>query len=146
RMRFWGGIVVDTSGGGPGLVDALYSAAERAGVDVWYEARALELLADDHGVHGVRLKRSGRTTEVRSSSVVLAAGGFEANAEMRTRYLGPGWDFAKVRGTRFNTGDAITMALDVGAVPWGNWSGGHAVFWDQNAPMYGELSVGDGFS
>src|SRR5690606_33567632 len=100
----------------------------------------------DHGVHGVRLKRSGRTTEVRSSSVVLAAGGFEANAEMRTRYLGPGWDFAKVRGTRFNTGDAITMALDVGAVPWGNWSGGHAVFWDQNAPMYGELSVGDGFS
>jgi len=146
RMRFWGGIVVDTSGGGPGLIDALYSAAERAGVDVWYEARALELLADDHGVHGVRLKRSGRTTEVRSSAVVLAAGGFEANAEMRTRYLGPGWDVAKVRGTRFNTGDAITMALDVGAVPWGNWSGGHAVFWDQNAPMYGELSVGDGFS
>lgn len=146
RMRFWGGIVVDTSGGGPGLIDALYSAAERAGIDVWYEARALELLADDQGVHGVRLRRSGRTTEVRASAVVLAAGGFEANTEMRTRYLGPGWDFAKVRGTRFNTGDAITMALDVGAVPWGNWSGGHAVFWDQNAPMYGELSVGDGFS
>ena len=44
-------------------------------------------------------------------------GGFEANAEWRTRYLGPGWDLAKVRGTRFNTGDGIRMALDIGAQP-----------------------------
>ena len=35
----------------------------------------------------------------------------------RTRYLGPGWDLAKVRGTRFNTGDGIRMALDIGASP-----------------------------
>ena len=34
---------------------------------------------------------------------------------MRTRYLGPGWDVAKVRGTRYNTGDGIQMALDIGA-------------------------------
>ena len=39
----------------------------------------------------------------------------------------PGWDLAKVRGTRFNTGDGIRMALDAGAMPTGNWSGGHAV-------------------
>ena len=43
-------------------------------------------------------------------AVVLACGGFEANSEWRTRYLGPGWDLAKVRGTRFNTGDGIRMA------------------------------------
>ena len=47
--------------------------------------------------------------------------------EWRTRYLGPGWDLAKVRGTRFNTGDGIRMALDIGAAPRGNWSGCHAV-------------------
>ena len=41
---------------------------------------------------------------------MLACGGFEANPEWRTRYLGPGWDLAKVRGTRFNTGDGIRMA------------------------------------
>ena len=50
-----------------------------------------------------------------AQAVVLACGGFEANAEWRTRYLGPGWDLAKVRGTRFNTGDGIRMALDIGA-------------------------------
>jgi tricarballylate dehydrogenase len=76
---------------------------------------------------------------------VLAAGGFESNTEWRTRYLGPGWDLAKVRGTRFNTGDGIRMALDAGAMPYGHWSGCHAVAWDRNAPEFGDLAVGDGF-
>jgi tricarballylate dehydrogenase len=76
---------------------------------------------------------------------VLAAGGFQANTEWRTRYMGPGWELAKVRGTRFNTGDAIRMALDVGAAAHGNWSGCHAVAWDRNAPETGDLAVGDGF-
>jgi tricarballylate dehydrogenase len=77
--------------------------------------------------------------------VVLAAGGFQANTEWRTRYMGPGWELAKVRGTRFNTGDAIRMALDIGAAAHGNWSGCHAVAWDRNAPETGDLAVGDGF-
>ena len=68
-------------------------------------------------------KHNGRTVEVRAKAVVLAAGGFQANAEMRTRYLGPLWELAKVRGTRFNTGDGIRMALEIGAMPAGNWSG-----------------------
>ena len=55
--------------------------------------------------------------ELRAPAVVLAAGGFQGDAEMRTRYLGPGWELAKVRGTRFNTGDGIRMALDAGAAP-----------------------------
>ncbi len=50
-----------------------------------------------------------------------------------------------MRGTRFNTGDGIRMALEVGAMPYGNWSGCHAVGWDRNAPEFGDLSVGDGF-
>ena len=75
--------------------------------------------------------------------MVLAAGGFEANIEMRTRYLGPGWDMAKVRGSRFNTGDAIQAAIDAGAQPFGNWSGAHAVAWDLNAPPTGNRIVAD---
>ena len=78
-------------------------------------------------------------------AVVLACGGFESSAEWRTRYLGPGWDLARVRGTRFNTGDGIAMALAIGAAPRGHWSGCHAVAWDLNAPEYGDLEVGDGF-
>jgi tricarballylate dehydrogenase len=145
RFKFWGGLTLEAIGGGPGLVDSLTQIAKKNGVEVWYQARATSLLDDDAGVHGVVVKHAGVTTEVKANAVVLAAGGFQANAEWRTRYLGPGWELAKVRGTRFNTGDAIKMALDVGAAPVGNWSGCHAVAWDRNAPEFGDLAVGDQF-
>ena len=52
---------------------------------------------------------------------------------------------AREGGTRFNTGDGIRMALDLGAAGYGNWSGCHAVGWDRNAPEFGDLAVGDQF-
>jgi tricarballylate dehydrogenase len=145
RFRFWGGLTVEAVGGGPGLVESLANAARRDGIEIWYGARATGLLADDDGVKGVQVRREGRTTLVHARSVVLAAGGFQANPEWRARYLGPGWELAKVRGTRFNTGDVIRMALDIGAAPAGNWSGCHAVAWERNAPEFGDLAVGDQF-
>jgi tricarballylate dehydrogenase len=145
RFKFWGGLTVEAVGGGPGLVESLTNAARKNGIDVWYSARATGLLVDDGGVKGVRVKKSGKTVEVRARSVVLAAGGFQANPEARARYLGPGWELAKVRGTRFNTGDVIRMALDAGAAPAGNWSGCHAVAWERNAPEFGDLAIGDQF-
>ncbi len=145
RFTIWGGLTVEVSGGGPGLVDALHGIAGKRGIRVLYGARAVDLLVDDDGVHGARVRREGKTRDVRARAVVLASGGFEANAEWRTRYLGPGWDLAKVRRTRFNTGDGIRMALDAGAMPYGNWSGCHSVAWDRNAPPVGDLAVGDNF-
>ncbi len=145
KFKFWGGLTVEAWGGGPGLVNALIGIARKNGISVVYNARALSLIADDEGVKGVRVKHYGKTVEVRTKSVVLAAGGFQANTEMRTRYLGPLWELAKIRGTRFNTGDGIKMALEIDAMPTGNWSGGHAVAWDRNAPEFCDLTVGDGF-
>jgi tricarballylate dehydrogenase len=145
KFKFWGGLTLEAVGGGPGLVDSLTQIAKKNGIEIWYQARALELMADDDGVHGVVVRRNNKTVRVKSTAVVLAAGGFQANTEWRTRYMGPGWELAKVRGTRFNTGDAIRMALDVGAAAHGNWSGCHAVAWDRNAPETGDLAVGDNF-
>jgi len=96
-------------------------------------------------VTGVVVRTPAGTETMAADAVVLAAGGFEANAEMRTRYLGQNWDLARVRGTPYNTGDAIRMALDAGAQPWGHWSGCHSVAWDYNAPWHGDRKVGDGF-
>ena len=145
KYRFWGGLTVETVGGGPGLVDSLVSACEKAGIEIVYETRARELLTEDGHVVGVRVIQGGETKEIRARSVVLASGGFEANTEWRTRYLGPGWDMAKVRGSRFNLGDGIRMALEIGASPTGQWSGAHAVQWDMNAPEFGDLRIGDNF-
>jgi len=65
----------------------------------------------------------------------MAAGGFEGNARMRSQYLGPGWDVAMVRGSPYNSGECLELAIrDVAAKQAGNWSGCHSVAWDANAP------------
>jgi tricarballylate dehydrogenase len=145
KFKFWGGLTVESVGGGPGLVNMLTESAKKRGIEVRYQTRALSLIHTGDRVEGVRIRHDGKESEIRGKSVVLASGGFQANPEWRTRYLGPGWDLAKVRGTRFNTGDGIRMALEIGASPCGNWSGCHAVQWEMNAPEFGDLAVGDQF-
>src|SRR5438874_5416733 len=145
KFKFWGGLTVEAVGGGPGLVNMLTASARKRGIEVRYQTRALSLIHSGSRVDGVRIRHDGQESEIRGHAVILASGGFQANPEWRTRYLGPGWDLAKVRGTRFNTGDGIRMALDIGASPCGNWSGCHAVQWEMNAPEFGDLAVGDQF-
>ncbi|KIC25087.1 FAD-dependent tricarballylate dehydrogenase TcuA [Leisingera sp. ANG-M6] len=144
-FKFWGGLTLEAWGGGPGLVDAHTRIAKEAGVEIRYETRAVEILTDGHAVTGVKVRHRGGLQELRANSVVIASGGFQASPEMRTRYLGPGWEMARVRGSRFNTGEGIRMAMAAGASTYGNWSGCHAVGWDYNAPEFGDLDVGDGF-
>jgi tricarballylate dehydrogenase len=145
RFRFWGGLTVEVVGGGPGLIEAEHRAASASGVNICYGARATSLVLDQDGVRGVQVRVAGDVLTIRAGAVVLACGGFQADPAWRASYLGRDWDLAKVRGTRFNTGDGIRMALDAGAAPAGHWSGCHAVAWDFNAPEFGDLSVGDGF-
>jgi len=145
KRVYFGNMPIEVNGGGAGLVQYLDAAAKKAGIEVHYETRAQSLLYDGERVSGVRAQHAGKTAEFRAKSVVLACGGFEANPEWRTRYLGPGWELAKVRGTRFNVGDGLRMALDIGAAPCGNWSGCHATGWDRYAPEFGDVNVGDQF-
>jgi tricarballylate dehydrogenase len=145
KFKFWGGLTIESVGGGPGLVQMLTESAKKRGIEIRYQTRALSLIHTGDRVEGVRVRHDGRESEIRGKAVILASGGFQANPEWRTRYLGPGWDLAKVRGTRFNTGDGIRMALEIGASPCGNWSGCHAVQWEMNAPEFGDLAVGDQF-
>ncbi|MER7212835.1 FAD-dependent tricarballylate dehydrogenase TcuA [Streptosporangium sp. NPDC000239] len=145
KFTFWGGLTLEANGGGPGLVDSLFDAFESAGGKVFYGHRAIGLTEDGGKVTGVVVRAGGEIRTISADAVVLACGGFQANAEWRTRYLGPGWEFAKVRGTQFDVGDGHRMAMDIGAMSWGNWSGCHAVGWDSNAPAFGDRVVGDGF-
>lgn len=145
RFQFFGGGAAQIWGGGAELVNAWHKHLEKEKIPVLYESEAISLLHDDDGVKGVRARIQGVTTDILARAVILACGGFESNAEMRTRYLGPGWDLAKVRGTKFNTGGGHKMALEVGAMAKGHWSGCHATEWDMNAPPFGDPLVGDSF-
>ncbi|MBI2761299.1 MAG: FAD-dependent tricarballylate dehydrogenase TcuA [Chloroflexi bacterium] len=130
---------------GVGLVHNLFAAVEQAGINVWYEAPAATLLASGATVEGVRIRRRDRFDEL-YGTVVLAAGGFESNPEMRLRYLGSGWDLVKVRGTGFNMGTMLVQALQSGAQPAGHWEGCHAAPIDAAAPPVGDRRMTDKYS
>ena len=142
RFKFWGGTTLVVAAGGPGLVDALYRAAEARGVEVRYEAWVKDLIHHEGvGVSGVHVRVDGQMRSIRAGAVVLACGSFEANAEWRAKYLGPGWDLAKVRGSKYNTGDGLAMALKIGAQPYGHWSGCHATAWERYASDFGDMAI-----
>ncbi len=145
KFKFWGGLACHIHGGGAHLVATLHATLIKTGIPVYYNTTGFQLLHDDARIQGVRVRHKGRVHDLHAKAVVLACGGFESNPEMRSRYIGPNWDLAKVRGTRFNQGYGHKMAMDIGAAPYGHWSGAHAVQWDMNAPPYGDLSVGDQF-
>ena len=136
RNVFWGGLTIETAGGGMGLVDALFRRAEELGITIRYDSKVERLLGDRHSVRGVVVNGE----ELRGDAVILAAGGYHANTEARVKYLGQGWDLAKVRGSRYNTGNVIQAALDIGARAHGNWSGCHSVFFDAGAADFGDLA------
>ena len=116
RFKFWGGLTVAAYGGGPrpGAGRDRHRAARRASRSATRRGRRRSCMTASRS-RGVQVKSPGRIYDITAPAVILAAGGFQGDAEMRTRYLGPGWELAKVRGTRFNTGDGIKMALDIGA-------------------------------
>ncbi|GAB2795794.1 FAD-dependent tricarballylate dehydrogenase TcuA [Amycolatopsis magusensis] len=131
RQVFWGGLAVGSTGGGKGLIEQHTAAAERAGVEIRYGVRARDLIREGDRITGVTwTDETGAEGELRAESVVLAAGGFEADPELRREHLGEGWQRAKVRGTPFNTGDMLTAAIKAGAATHGDWTTCHSVAWD----------------
>ena len=127
----WHGGFVEVSGAGPGLMRGLLGAAGKAGFTMVNDTEVLEIEPAEGDrsvkVHARDGDRNRKTYE--ADTVILAAGGFQADSEWRTRALGPGWDLAKVRASPFNTGAGIKMAMALGGAPHGNWSGAHAVAW-----------------
>ena len=126
------------------LSSTLFRLAAEADIPVWYETQAQQILtAEDGRVTGLAIRDPSGLRTVECKALVLASGGFQANPEMRTAYLGPSWSVVKVRGSRFNTGEMTRAALSVGAQSYGEWAGCHATPIDADAPAYGDLRLTD---
>ncbi len=146
KQHFYGGVNIEAVGGGAGLVEMELAEVLRMGCEIRYGTGATKLIQDrKRRVTGLEVRGPDGYEEITAKAIVLACGGFESNPEMRVRYLGAGWDLARVRGTRHNMGDGIRMAIDIGARPYGNWSGCHSVGWDISAPPFGDYEVLDNF-
>ncbi|KAF2640769.1 flavo protein subunit of succinate dehydrogenase/fumarate reductase [Massarina eburnea CBS 473.64] len=139
RWKFWGGLCLKTENGGKGLVEDHMAAADKYGISVQFDTKAKEVVwnASTGVVTGVLVERGGKEETINCRAVILAAGGFEANPELRKEWLGPGWQNAHVRGTPFNTGTLFTNTLtSLKAKATGDFSptGCHSVAWDANSP------------
>ncbi|RSN54706.1 succinate dehydrogenase/fumarate reductase flavoprotein subunit [Streptomyces sp. WAC 04229] len=118
-------------GGGASIVERLGAALENdPRVDIHYRTEALRLSTSDEGaVDGVVVRTAdGLTRRLTGRAVVLACGGFEGNTEMLTRYVGDrACDLPLIApGIANNRGDALRMALELGADTAGQFDGIHA--------------------
>ena len=116
-------------GGGQAIIDALADQAERLCVTFFYETTGRELImADLNRVVGVRAQSKEHGSLALHGSVVLASGGFEGNAEMLAKYLGPRSVYLRpvCKGGYYNRGEGIAMALNIGAAGAGEFGSYHA--------------------
>lgn len=140
KHHFWGGLPVKTHNIGMGLIESLNQRAEQLGIEVWYDSKAVKVNQKNERINSINVDSKNVTITVETSSVILASGGFEANKEMRAQYMGPEWEAAIVRGTEYNTGDGLQIALENGAATHGDWAGCHSIGTDYNAPKVGDFS------
>ena len=131
-------MALKTQDGGKGLIEDHKRAAARHGIQIFYSTAATRLNRDPISgtVISVNVEHASRPSIINAKATILAGGGFEANPRMRSQYLGPEWELASVRGTPYNTGDLLKIAMrDVSATQAGDWSGCHSTAWDANAPV-----------
>ena len=111
-------------GGGEAIHRALSLAARAAGVAFRHSCAAEALEFGSGRIEGMRLSAGEM---VAADAVVLACGGFQANAAMMREQFGAGGERIPLLASRarFNTGDGIAMARALGADTSGDWNGMH---------------------
>ena len=115
-------------GGGTVLIKELTRAARKAGVVFLYGSFAREIAIKNDRITGLVVEQDGMRQTLVADAIVLACGGFQGNVDMMRANFGEGAATMRLisPGTRFNTGDGIRMATQLGADRSGDWNGMHA--------------------
>jgi tricarballylate dehydrogenase len=136
KRYFERGIAIHVAGGGPGQLAQWRGIAERLGIEIRFESPVCALDGDLRRVEGVAVSSPDGRYDLKAKAVIACAGGFQANPEMRARYLAGFTDMMKVRGSRHDTGEVLRFLLDLGARPAGHWQSAHMSPIDANAPDF----------
>jgi tricarballylate dehydrogenase len=120
-------------GGGKAMMNAYYDTASRLGVQILYEAEVHKLRIHDGEFDSAC---NGASQEFKAKTIVVAAGGFEANIPWLKEYWGDAADNFVIRGTKHNQGWLLKELLKHGARPVGDPRGCHAVALDARAPKF----------
>src|SRR4051794_27737528 len=123
-------------GGGRAMLNALYLTAEQLGIEIMYDAEVVELEIQDGMFLSAALKQGDARVQARATTLVAAAGGFEANIEWLREYWGEAADNFLIRGTPFNRGTILKILLGSGVQEVGDPTQCHAVAIDARAPKF----------
>ncbi len=98
------------------VMDLLRERVEEAGVEVWFETGATNLVVTEDGaVGGVAWKRFDESGFVRTAAVVMAAGGYVMNDDMLEAYTPAMRHKLFVLGGTYDDGLGIRLGQSVGA-------------------------------
>jgi fumarate reductase flavoprotein subunit len=95
-------------------LQVMAAEARRLGVELRFNAQAVELLREGPNAGGVRYLDRGEARALRARSVVLAAGDYSASAELRARHLSPA-AAAAIPINGHSAGDGHRLAMQAGA-------------------------------
>ena len=123
-------------GGGKALLNAYYHTAQQLGVQIAYDAEVSDLTFSANRFASAIIGTDDNAKEVRAKTVVVAAGGFQANIPWLKEYWGEAADNFIIRGTPYNKGRMLRVLLDQGATPVGDPRQCHAVAIDARAPKF----------
>ncbi len=136
KRYFERGIAVHVAGGGIGQLEQWRKLAEELGVEIRFDSPVSGVHANLHRIEGVHVCAANEEYDLRARAVIACAGGFQASAEMRARYLSGNTDFAKVRGSKHDTGEVLRYLVEAGAMTGGQWQSGHMSPIDAAAPDF----------
>jgi 3-oxosteroid 1-dehydrogenase len=116
-IRTMGSMIIGKklAGIGGALIGQLAYLALQRSIPVWTHCPMVELIQENGSVKGVMVEKEGERTELRAKAVILTAGGFAHNNEMRQQYhlhpITTDWTVANPG----DKGDAIRAGMAVGA-------------------------------
>jgi succinate dehydrogenase/fumarate reductase flavoprotein subunit len=113
-----GGLILGRryAAGGQALAAGLFAGAIRAGIPIWLNSALSELVSDGTRVTGAIVEHDGKKVSITARrGVVLAAGGFDHQMDMRWKFQSESLGSNLSLGAESNTGDAIRIGQDIGA-------------------------------
>src|SRR6202163_1163202 len=144
KRYFERGIAIHVAGGGIGQLTQWRQIAQALGIEIRFDSPVCAVHGDLRRVEGVGVSGPQSRYDLMAKSVIACAGGFQANPEMRARYLAGNTDLIKVRGSRHDTGEVLRYLIDLGARGGGHWQSGHMSPVDANAPDFETPQHADG--
>ena len=132
------------AGGGVGQLEQWRRIASDRAIEIRFLSAVSAIRGNMHRIEGVRVCTPEREYDLSARAVIACAGGFQASAEMRARYLDGNADFVKVRGSKHDTGEVLNYLLALGAATGGQWQSSHMSPIDAKAPDFETPQHADG--